>query len=47
MKSLLIKIFVYNTEEAALLFKTLNDFANVICICIFSEAKSVKCVELK
>ena len=29
------------------LFKTLNDFANVICICIFRKAKFMNCVEIK
>ena len=29
------------------IFNTLNDFANVICIRIFREAKSAKCVEIK
>ena len=31
-------MFVYNTDKAAL-FKTINDFANVVCICYFQESK--------
>ena len=27
--------------------KTLNDFGNVTCICIFSKGKSAKCMEIK
>ena len=35
-----------NTDYAAFR-KTLNDFANVIYVCIFREAKSASCVEIK
>ena len=41
------KIITNQNFDYAALFKTLNDFANVICICIFREAKSANCVELK
>ena len=41
-----MKNFVYNIDHIAL-FKTLNGFGNVICICIFRKAKSAKCVEIK
>ena len=46
MKLLPNKNFVYNIDHMAL-FKTLNDFANVICICILRKAKSAICVEIK
>ena len=46
MKYQPINIFVYNIDQIVL-FKTFNDFANVICICIFRKAKSVNCVEIK
>ena len=45
-----MKIFVYNFDQIAL-FKTLNDLANVISICIFkirelciNKTKEIKCV---
>ena len=40
----------WKTTENSVVFGTflsLNDFANVICICIFRETKSVNCVEIK
>ena len=46
MKLLTNQYLVYNIDHVAL-FKTLNDFENVICICPFRKAKSVNCMEIK
>ena len=46
MKLLHNQNFVCNIDQIVL-YKTLNDFANVISICIFMKAKSVNCVEIK
>ena len=40
------QVFVYNIDQIAL-FQILTNFANVVCICIFKNAKSANSVEIK
>ena len=43
----LMKLWTNQSFCNIVLFKTLNNFANVICICIFRKAKSASFVEIK